>query len=412
MAKSSSVVDKCQICASTDLSSVAFLGYLPPVNQMRTIGARPEEQPAYPAELLLCAKCKLVQLGLIVDPRVLFPPEYPYTSGTTKILRDNFAALYTEARGRIALDAKSLVVDIGSNDGTLLENFKKGGHPVHGIEPTLMAELAQSRGIPSTMAFFDKASARAVRDANGPARIVTATNVFAHIDDVHGVVDNIVGMLDEKGVFISESHYLHGLLETLQYDTIYHEHLRHYSVESLEYLFSTHDLEIFHVSPIPTHGGSIRVYAAKPGRYKVDPSVADFLSKERSVPMPARMQEFKQRMTRSKLELYRLLSEVKVQGASIVGIGAPSRASTLINYVGLDAGILDAVLEVPGSYKIGKYMPGTLIPVVEETYLFEKQPDCGLLLSWHIAEELVPKLRAKGYRGKFIVPLPEPRFFQ
>jgi hypothetical protein len=409
MSKASYVIKECQICGATDLVSAAFLGYLPPVNQMHAIGTRPAEQPAYPAEILLCGKCKLVQLSLVVDPHILFPPEYPYTSGTTRILRENFAELYAEATQRITLDARTLVVDIGSNDGTLLGNFKNGGHPVRGIEPTLMANLANSRGIPTTMAFFDAESAAGVTKECGRARVVTATNVFAHIEHVHEVVDNIIAMLDERGVFISESHYLHGLLDTLQYDTIYHEHLRHYSVESLQYLLSAHALEIFHVRKIPTHGGSIRVYAAKPGTYPIDPSVAEILQAERAVPLAVRLAEFRARMTQSKLQLYRLLSEIKTPQTRIVGIGAPSRASTLIHYVGLDDGILDAVLEVPGSYKVGKYMPGSLIPVLDEGYLLEKQPEYAVLLSWHIADELMPKIRAKGYRGKFVVPLPEPR---
>ena len=235
MEESSYVISKCQICDGGDLRSVAFLGFLPPVNQMRKIGTRPAEQPSYPAEMLHCPTCSLVQLSLVVNPKILFPPEYPYTSGTTKILRDNFAELYQEAKTIVSLDGKTLAVDIGSNDGTLLSNFKAGGHPVRGVEPTLMAELANSRDIPTLMAFFDHESAARVVRENGRARVVTATNVFAHIDRVHDVVDAVCSMLDDKGVFISESHYLHSLIETLQYDTIYHEHLRYYSLTALTY---------------------------------------------------------------------------------------------------------------------------------------------------------------------------------
>jgi len=153
------VVDRCQVCGSTSLESVLFLGYLPPVNQMRPIGQRPHEQPSYPAELLRCTGCELVQIGLIVDPSILFPPEYPYTSGTTRILRENFAELRREATAFLGLRGTELVVDIGSNDGTLLENFKASGHPVCGIEPTLMANLASERGIRTIMSFFGPAAA-------------------------------------------------------------------------------------------------------------------------------------------------------------------------------------------------------------------------------------------------------------
>jgi hypothetical protein len=409
MAESSYVVRECQVCRSSALTPVAFAGYLPPVNQLRTIDAPIAEQPAYPARVLHCESCQLVQLALVVDPRILFPPDYPYTSRTTKILRDNFAELYTEATSLVPFDASTLVVDIGSNDGTLLSNFVKGGHPVCGIEPTERAHEANAAGVRTDMAFFDEQSASRVVAAHGKARAVTATNVFAHIDNAQHVVKTIANMLDERGVFISESHYLHSLLETLQYDTIYHEHLRYYSLEALQFLLRTGGFEVFHARRIPTHGGSIRVYAARKGTYPVQPSVAAMLDHERKVPLAEQFRSFRERMVRSKLELYRLLADLRGRGKRVVGIGAPSRASTLITYVGLDEGILDAVLEVPGSHKIGKYMPGTLIPVFDESYLFERKPDVALLLSWHIADELIPKLRAKGFAGEFIVPLPEPR---
>lgn len=407
---SSVVVDRCQVCEDRALESMLFIGYLPAVNQMRPIGERPHEQPAYPAELLYCRRCQLVQLGLIVDPGVLFPPEYPYTSGTTKILRDNFAELYEECRSIVSLGSNDLIVDIGSNDGTLLSNFKNGGHRVRGIEPTSMANLANARGIPTLMSFFGPDAASIVRGQEGPATIVTATNVFAHIEHVHEIVESLVSMLAPDGVFISESHYLMSLVETLQYDTIYHEHLRYYSLHSLAFLLQQHGLEVIHAKRIPTHGGSMRVYAARKGTRPVQPLVGAILAEEAGAgAWPDRLAKFKRDVVLSKLALHGLLKDLKQNGARIYGIGAPSRASTLINYVGLDDGILDCVLEVKGSYKVGKYMPGTLIPVVDETKLFEDQPDYALLLSWHIAEELAPKLTAKGFNGRYIVPLPTPR---
>jgi len=407
---SSVVVDRCQVCDSPDLQSALFIGYLPPVNQMRPIGQRPHEQPAYPAEFLYCPRCELVQIGLIVDPAVLFPPEYPYTSGTTKILRDNFAELYVDCRRIIPLAPTDLIVDIGSNDGTLLSNFKSGGHRVRGIEPTLMANLANERAIPTTMSFFGPEAAARAREQDGPATIVTATNVFAHIEHVHEIVDSILSMLKPDGVFISESHYLMSLLETVQYDTIYHEHLRYYSLHSLKFLLERHGLEVIHAKRIPTHGGSIRVYSARKGTRPVQPSVAAILGEERSAgAWPDRLAQFKRDVVQSKLGLHALLRDLKQKGARIYGVGAPSRASTLINYLGLDDGIVECVLEVKDSYKVGKYMPGTLIPVVDEARLFEDQPEYALLLSWHIAEELAPKLTAKGFKGKYIIPLPTPR---
>ena len=228
---------------------------------------------------------------------------------------------------------------------------------------------------------------------------------------MHAIVDGIVEMLAPDGAFISESHYLIGLLDTLQYDTIYHEHLRYYSVTSLKHLLELHDLEIFHARPIPSHGGSIRVYAARHGVHTVQESVGRMLAGEpRGEAISKRLTAFRRDVVLSKLRLMSMLRELKETGARIVGISAPSRASTIVNYVGLDEGIIDYVCEIAGSLKIGKFMPGTQIPVVEESKLFADQPECAVIFSWHIADELTPKLRAKGYRGRLVTPLPLPRY--
>jgi C-methyltransferase C-terminal domain/Methyltransferase domain/Putative zinc binding domain len=404
------LVDSCQICQSRELDSILFLGYLPPVNQMRTIGQRPDTQPAYPAEWLMCKRCHLIQLGLIVDPAILFPPEYPYTSGTTRILRENFAELAEESSRLLGLAPGSLIVDVGSNDGTLLDAFRTKGMSVQGIEPADVGNIANERGIPTIIGFFGPENAKRVRSERGPAVVVTATNVFAHIEHVDDVVENIVSMLAPDGVFISESHYVVSLVETLQYDTIYHEHLRYYSLESIRYLLEKHGLDIIHAKRIPTHGGSIRVYAARKGARPVLATVEEAFAAERDAGIDSeRLQRFRRDVVISKLQLHALLANAKKEEQRIYGIGAPSRASTLIHYVGLDDGILDCVLEVPGSRKTGKYMPGTLIPVIDEKRLFDDQPDYALLLSWHIADELIPKLKEKGFRGRFIVPLPAPK---
>jgi SAM-dependent methyltransferase len=403
-------VECCQVCGHAPLASVLSLGYMPPVNQMVAIGEVPRQQPWFPTNLLHCANCDLVQLGLAVDPVIIFPPEYPYTSGTTKLLRDNFAELYSEAAAMLRLGPQDLVVDIGSNDGTLLSNFQAGGHRVLGIEPTEVGKIAGNRGIPTLQRYFTPAVAAEVKREHGPARVVTAANCFAHMEDVHAIVEGILDLLAPDGVFISESHYLIGLLDTLQYDTVYHEHLRYYSLNSLANLLQMHGLEVFHARPIPSHGGSIRVYAARRGARPVNDSVADMIAGEpRGEAMRERLKAFRTDVMMSKLRLLAMIRDLKEKGARICGISAPSRASTLVNYVGLDEALIDYVCEIAGSLKIGKCMPGTSIPVVEESRLFADQPDCAIIFSWHIADELAPKLRAKGFRGKLVTPLPVPR---
>ncbi len=407
--RSSVPVEKCQVCESPQLERVFFAGYLPPVNGMPSVGSRPVEQPAYPAELLRCAKCTLVQLGTIVDPEVLFPPSYPYTSGTTRILRENFAELAKELKALFPLDAASLVVDIGSNDGTLLSNFRDAGHRVFGIDPTDKADLANSRGIPSKKAFFNRQAVEDTLKEHGKARVVTAANVFAHIENVREIVRCVDQLLDDDGIFVTESHYLVSLLETVQYDTVYHEHLRYYALGSLSNLLALYGFEVFHAKRIPTHGGSIRVYAARSGRVPVRDSVAQIRAMESRALTPEVYRQFVDRVVMSKLGLHSLMRDIKQRKERVYGVGAPSRASTLINYVGLTEDLVDCVLEVKGSHKIGLYVPGTLIPVVDEEILARKPPEYLLLFSWHIADELIPKLRAGGFRGKFIVPLPEAR---
>ena len=406
--KFSKIVTKCQISNSNNLKSLIFLGYLPPVNTLRKIGSSLEEEISFPAELLYCRKSKLAQLGCIVDKEILFPYSYPYTSSTTKILRDNFADLYKDTIKMINLKSRDLVIDIGSNDGNLLSNFKNF-HRVLGITPEKIGKLAIKKGIPTIIDYFDNKTTKKILQKYGKAKIITATNVFAHIDNINNIVKNVLKTLDNDGIFITESHYLLPLIKTVQYDTIYHEHLRYYSVQSLNYLFKKHKLEIINTKEISTHGGSIRVYAARKGKYKISKNVKLQLQKENKSLNKKSFNQFKQNVVNSKIKLFNIINKLKKGKKTIFGVGAPSRASTLINYVGLDQEIIDCVLEINGSYKIGNYIPGTKIPILNENILKQKKVDYLLLFSWHIKDELKRNLKKKGFKGKFIIPLPNPK---
>ena len=406
--KFSKIVTKCQISNSNNLKSLIFLGYLPPVNTLRKIGSSLEEEISFPAELLYCRKSKLAQLGCIVDKEILFPYSYPYTSSTTKILRDNFADLYKDTIKMINLKSRDLVIDIGSNDGNLLSNFKNF-HRVLGITPEKIGKLAIKKGIPTIIDYFDNKTTKKILQKYGKAKIITATNVFAHIDNINNIVKNVLKTLDDDGIFITESHYLLPLIKTVQYDTIYHEHLRYYSVQSLNYLFKKHKLEIINTKEISTHGGSIRVYAARKGKYKISKNVKLQLQKENKSLNKKSFNQFKQNVINSKIKLFNIINKLKKGKKTIFGVGAPSRASTLINYVGLDQEIIDCVLEINGSYKIGNYIPGTKIPILNENILKQKKVDYLLLFSWHIKDELKRNLKKKGFKGKFIIPLPNPK---
>ena len=406
--KFSKVVTKCQISNSKNLDSLIFLGYLPPVNTLRKIGTTLKEEISFPAELLYCKKSKLAQLGCIVDKEILFPYTYPYTSSTTRILRENFADLYKDTRKMINLKKKDLIIDIGSNDGNLLSNFKDN-HRVLGVTPEKIGKLAIKKGIPTIIDYFNNKTVKKILKKNGKAKVITATNVFAHIDNINNIVKNIIKTLDTDGIFISESHYLLPLIKTVQYDTIYHEHLRYYSLQSLNFLFKKHNLEIIDTKEISTHGGSIRVYAARKGKYKVSKNVKLQLQKENKNLNKKSFNQFKKNVVNSKIRLFNIINKLKKSNKIIFGVGAPSRASTLINYLGLDQDIIDCVLEINGSYKIGNYIPGTKIPILNENILKQKKPGYLLLFSWHIKDELKKNLRKKGFKGKFIIPLPYPK---
>jgi len=408
--ESSKPIENCQICRSIDLQSVLFIGYIPPVNTMTDIGSVPREEPAFPLEMVRCQACGHVQIGLEVDSDILFPFSYPYLSGSTRILRDNFSDLYDQCRMVLQLEPSDLVIDIGSNDGTLLSNFYERGFSVLGVDPSRASEVARQRGINTLTAYFSSETAASIKREYGSAKVISAANVFAHIPEPHLIVDSIVELLDDDGIFVSESHYLLSLVETLQYDTIYHEHLRYYHLGAIIRLLEPHGLEVFRVKRIPTHGGSIRVFAAHRGRFKVDISVSETLANEHlaGITDGSALRSFRDRVIRSKVDLHTLLAPIKAKGERIYGIGAPSRASTLINYTGLDDGLIDCVMEVSTSHKLNKYIPGTRIPVLDESKLYVDQPEYALLFSWHIADELMSVLRNKGYQGKFIVPLPTP----
>ena len=408
MIRRSKTINRCQISKKKDLTKILSLGYLPPVNNYHAINNAQNEEIFFLTDLVYSKSSKLVQLKTIVDKEIIFPKSYPYTSSTTKILRENFKELYKECKKIIDLKKNDLIVDIGSNDGNLLSNFKKS-HRVLGVTPEDIGKIAIKKGINTLLRYFDKKTANIILRKFGKAKLITATNVFAHIDDVNAVMKNIIKILHKGGVFVSESHYLVSLIQTNQYDTIYHEHMRYYSLMSLDYLFKKYNLKIFHAKKIPTHGGSIRVYVSKNKNLKISENCKKIFKLEKKYLNKKTFQNFSDKVVSSKINLYSTLKKIKSKNKKIFGVGAPSRAATLINYVGLNEDIIDCILEITGSHKIGKYMPGTNIPIVNEKECFKKKPEYLLLLSGHISKSRLKVFKKKGYKGKFIIPLPTPR---
>jgi len=401
------IINKCQISNSTNLKKILSLGLIPAVNQMTNINISLKEQVFFPTELFYCPDSHLVQLGVEVDKKILFPEEYPYTSSTTKILRENFAELAHEVNTLYPLNAKDLVIDIGSNDGNLLSNFKKYCK-ILGITPENIAKIAINKGIPTIQDYFTKELSLKIIKKYGKAKIITATNVFAHMDNILKLLLSIKKLMKKEGIFITESHYLCNLINENQYDTIYHEHLRYYSLLSLKFLFEKVGLEIIRAKKIKTHGGSIRVYAALKGVYKKSTKLKLIYNNEK-IFIKKNIFTFSKQVVKSKLDLYKILSNLKNNNNKIYGISAPSRATTLANYVGLNKDIVSCILEIDGSQKINHFLPGTNIPIFNEKKLYKDNPEYVLIFSWHIADEIIINLKSKGYKGKFIVPLPKPK---
>lgn len=402
-------VTSCQSCGSSQLLNVVSLGDMPAVNRLEATSSFLEQEKRFPTELAICAVCSLAQLKFIAPRSEVFPDDYPYTSGTTKALHRNFEGLYEIVSLLTPLDGDEFIIDIGSNDGTLLSKFQKFGHKVLGIEPTGASALARASGIPTEKLFFSRSAGAALVKRFGPAKVVCCTNCLAHVPDVGDFLGGVTDLLDSDGIFVSESHYFFALIKDLQFDTIYHEHLRYYSVRSLQMLFSSCGLDVFHVQRIPTHGGSIRVFACLAGRRPILNSVHELLESEPKGPdLQGELDAFQAKVSAVRGQFNELISPIIENGATIVGIGAPSRSAILVNFFSVSRETLNYIAEAEGSRKIGKFLPGTNIQIVEETRVYEEQPEYALILAWHLATEIATSMRAKGFSGSFLVPLPVP----
>jgi len=403
-------VTECQACASPSLSTVIDFLPQPPVQAFLSEQGIREPETHYPVALLRCESCGLVQLGYAVDPEIVFPKDYPYQTGMTRILIEDFKDLADKAVERYGLGPDDLAIDVGSNDGTLLKGFQPHGLRVLGIEPTDIAKIAERNGVPTVQAYFSDDVARDIVAEHGNASVVAATNVIAHMPNLYPFLRGIGELVGDDGMFVSESHYLLDLVQKLQYDTIYHEHLRFYGLRPLTEILSRAGFTVVDCERVPTHGGSIRVWAVKGDGEPSERLEAQRREEEEyGLYDPARLEEFRNRIVSSKVGLLSLLVDLRRRGKRVVGVGAPARASMLLNYCRIDPDLVDYIVEPPGSLKNGLYTPASHIPIVAEPRMLDEQPDYALMLSWHIAEELIPKLRENGFRGGYIVPLPEPR---
>lgn len=401
---------RCQICNNPRLSLVLSLGHQPVLQEYLTKEKLQEPEVTYPLNLVFCTVCGLSQLDYIIDPKLVFMPHYPYRTGLTLMLVRNFDSLAETMREAGYYKKGELVVDIGSNDGTLLQQFKKRGARVVGIEPTDVAKIASKSGIPTIQHYFNAGTVKDIRKKYGTPRVITATNVFAHINDTQTLLKNIKALMDAKTVFVSESQYLRDMVEKFAFDTIYNEHLRYYSLKPMVHLFALHGMSVIDAERIEAAGGSIRVYVKK-GIHPMSARAKKLLAEEKKMGLHDLkvLHTFAKRAHDAKHDFVALLTKLKKAGARVVGITSAGRSNALLGFTKVNNTLLDYNAEKKGSPKIGMYTPGTHILVVDENELIQDQPDYAVVLSWHIGDELMKKTRAAGYKGKFVLPLPVAR---
>ncbi len=401
----------CRLCGGGRLELFLSLGPMPLANSFL---ATPEEfaaEPRFPLDVYFCEDCWLVQLLDVVNPEVLFS-HYVYLTGTSETMRSHFRS-YADALVRLlGLNSQDLVVEVASNDGSLLKEFQRWGVRTLGVEPAAnIAAKACAEGVPTVDRFFNGELARRLREVYGPARAVVANNVLAHVDDPVDFLRGCATLVNEDGLVVWEVPYLQELIAHLEYDTIYHEHLSYYSVAALARLAETAGLGIVRVERLPVHGGSLRMYAAPRGAGEHSADVLALAEQERRQGLHelGRYRRFAVEVARNRDAVRGFLESLRSAGHTLGGYGAPAKGNTLLNYCGLDVRLLPFTVD-RNPWKVGRYTPGMHIPVLPVSALLERRPDYVLILAWNIAGEIVAQqtdyVRAG---GRFLVPIPQPK---
>ena len=402
----------CRLCESDDLQCVLELVSTPPGNRVLLEAELEEVSPAYPLEVYFCRSCAHVQLGHVVDPRILYQRRYTYVSGTSPVFVAHLKDYVKSISERFELPSGSLVADIGSNDGTCLRFFRENGFRVLGVDPAQeIARRATEHGIETIAEFFGLELARRLRAERGASHLITSHNTCAHIDDLSDVLEGVTHWLHDDGLFVMEVGYFVDVYRNGWFDTIYHEHLDYHTVTPLPRFFARFGLEIIGVDRTVPQGGSIRVIAQRQsGRHEADGSVERLLALEvdLSIDKPETLLAFGDRINAVRTKLTQLLKGLCGEGKSIAGYGAPTKATTLLMHFGLGPDVLDFTLE-DNPLKHGCYVPGALIPIVPSAELYRRNPDYLVILAWNFARPIMEKhqrFHEKG--GRFIIPMPEP----
>jgi len=402
-------IKNCRICHSERLYAFLDLGSMPIPNGFLSKEELSKKEYYYPLIACVCENCWLVQLTHVIPPAIMFK-NYLYIPSTSKTMLEHFKTFADEVIKKYSLVNQDLIIDIGSNDGTLLGYFKEQEIKVLGIDPASnLTQVARMKGIDTIDDFFTSHLADKIVENKGKAKIITATNVVAHIHNIHELIDGVEKLLTNDGVFIMEFPYLVDLIGKNEFDTIYHEHLSYFSVLPLVELFKRHNMEIVDLKRTPVHGGSIIVYVTKTNsQYQQSNIVKEYLAQEKIKKLDKKTtyDDFARRVAVIKRDLINYLDDLKKQNKTIIGYGASAKGNVLLNYCQIDTRFLDCVVDsIP--YKQGKYTPGTHIPIHPETWLEKHMSDYALLLSWNFADEILQKqIRYREKGGQFIITIP------
>ena len=398
----------CQGCGKDGLERLLDLGYQPLCNEFLPADDAPAPQTFYPLCLCYCHECSLAQLDYVIPTEVAFGDQYTYLTGSSESLIKYFTDLAQRLVEQFQLQPGDTVIEIGSNDGTFLKAFQSLGMDVLGIDGANQAtDIAVADGVPVIQQFFGKGSAVDVRKRVRPGSkigLLLAMNVLAHTGKINEFLDEATELMDSDTVLVSQSHWLAALTRNFEFDTIYHEHLRYYTLTSLMNLFERHGLAVVDAEIVEFYGGSVLAFASKSGSGQSE-GMKSILAEEADADVVQALRDMNQVLLTNRAELINLLVDIRKSGKRVAGVGAPMKASTLLNFYGVTSDLVEYLGEV-NHLKIGTVVPGVRIPVVHEDRMFEEEPEYALMLSWNMADFLIPKFRARGYKGKFILPVP------